>query len=194
MRSAIFGGVVNSAFLPSRSVSVTPRAREQRVQTWIRTPAASVSARISLNGGQPNGTRFSATGPVIRSTASLARTICASWPAWTAPLAMIKGIAGLLGAGVVVGAWDDLEMNEPARDDGQRNLSFQESTGNSTGPERDVLLGALLYRLLDEDVADLEPPAGLEHARHVAQRGVLVGHQVEHAVGDHHVGPAVFDG
>src|SRR5207253_7957098 len=32
-KSAILGGVVNSAFLPSRSASDTPRAREQRVQT-----------------------------------------------------------------------------------------------------------------------------------------------------------------
>jgi len=58
---AIFAGVVNSAFLPSRSFSATPRARAQRVQTWMRMPCETVPARTSLKGGQPNGIRLSAT-------------------------------------------------------------------------------------------------------------------------------------
>ena len=41
------------------------------------------------------------------------------------------------------------------------------------------------------DVADLQPPTRAHHAEHLAQGLLLVRSQVEHAVGDHHVGPAV---
>jgi hypothetical protein len=34
-------------------------------------------------------------------------------------------------------------------------LSFQESTGNSAGPERNVLFGPIRHRLADDDVGDL---------------------------------------
>jgi len=56
-----------------------------------------------------------------------------------------------------VAAPADCEVDEACRDDGQCNLSFQESTGNSTSPQVNLLSGTLRHRVLDEDVADLEP-------------------------------------
>lgn len=52
---------------------------------------------------------------------------------------------------------------------------------------------ALGHGFLHEDVGDLQPAAGPQHPRHLAQPGRLVGHQVEHPVGDHGVGPPVSD-
>jgi hypothetical protein len=39
-------------------------------------------------------------------------------------------------------------------------LCFQQSSGDSAGPEVDVPAPFLAHRLLDRDVRDLEPPAG----------------------------------
>src|SRR5216683_6904909 len=86
--------------------------------------------------------------------------------------AELGGTAGLRRAAEDVAAPADCEFDEARRDDGQFNLSFQESTGNSTSPERDVLLGVLRNRLLDQNVADLQAAARLEHPRHLTQRGV----------------------
>ncbi len=90
--------------------------------------------------------------------------------------AVFSGTTGLSRAAVNIPAPGDLEADETRGHDGQLELSFQESTRNSTGPERDVLLRALRNRLLDQDVADLQAAARLEHPRHLAQRRVLVGH------------------
>jgi hypothetical protein len=49
----------------------------------------------------------------------------------------------------------DCEIHEPGRGDNQGYLSFQESTGNSTGPECYVLLRALRYGFLHENVTNL---------------------------------------
>ena len=96
--------------------------------------------------------------------------------------AELGGTAGLRRTAEDVAAPANCEIDESCRDDGQFNLSFQKSTGNSTGPERDVLLRVLRNRLLDQDVADLQTAAGLENPRHLAQRGVFVGHQVQDAI------------
>jgi hypothetical protein len=49
-------------------------------------------------------------------------------------------------------------------------------------------------RLFDQNIGDLQPAAGLQDARHLEQRGFLIRHQVEDAVGDDHVRPATGDG
>jgi len=107
--------------------------------------------------------------------------------------AELSGATRLLRTGVDIRARGDLEIDESGRGDGECYLSFQESTGNSTGPERDIRLGILGDRLLDQDVADLQAPAGPENACHFAQRGVFVRHEVEDAIGDHYISPAVLD-
>ena len=67
--------------------------------------------------------------------------------------------AGLFGAGIHIRARFDFELDETRGCNCERDLSFQESTGNSTGPQRDVFFRALWNRLLDQDVADLQAPA-----------------------------------
>jgi hypothetical protein len=106
--------------------------------------------------------------------------------------AEIGGAAGLFSAGVDVRPRLNLELDETGGRNCQSDLSFQESTRNSTRPEPNVLLCTLRYRLLDQDVADLQPATGPEHARHLAQGSVLVRHQIENAIGDDHVGPAIL--
>ncbi len=82
--------------------------------------------------------------------------------------AEISGAAGLFGASVHIGARVDFEADKTRGCYSQRDLSFQESTGNSTSPERDVFFGALRNGLLDQDVTNLEAPTRLEHACHLA--------------------------
>ena len=59
------------------------------------------------------------------------------------------------GAVVNISAPRDLEGDETCAYDSQLELSFQESTGNSTGPEVDLLTSAFWHRMLDQNVADL---------------------------------------
>jgi hypothetical protein len=105
--------------------------------------------------------------------------------------AVFGGAAGLSGAAEYIPTPCDLKVDETRADDRQLELSFQESTSNSTSPQVDLLSGALGHRVLDQDVADLEPTAWLEHARHLRKPGLLVGHEVEHAVADDDVRPTI---
>lgn len=82
--------------------------------------------------------------------------------------AEIGSAAGLFRTGVHIGVRFDFERDEPCGRNSQLDLSLQESAGNSTGPECDVVLRALRNRLLDHDVADLQPAAGLQHTSHLA--------------------------
>ncbi len=97
-------------------------------------------------------------------------------------------------ARIDVAAPGDLEIDEARRDDGCLELCIQQSAGDSTLPEVDVLLALLRYCFLDQDVADLETTFRLESARHFLQSGKLVGKEVENAVRDDDVGATVEDG
>jgi hypothetical protein len=66
-------------------------------------------------------------------------------------------------------------------------LCFQQSPGNSAGPEINVSATFFADRILDGHVGDLHPPAGAEHAEDFRKHGILVRHEIDHAVGDHDV-------
>ena len=70
------------------------------------------------------------------------------------------------------------EVHEAGRLDEGAKLSFQESTGNSAGPERNVLFGTIRDRLADDDVGDLQTPAGLEDAEGLASTAALSGQRL----------------
>jgi hypothetical protein len=110
-----------------------------------------------------------------------------------AECAEVRRTARLLGTGVDVRARIDDKLDKSRRSYRQLELPIQESARNSTGPERDILLRAWWHLFLDDNVAYLEPSTSLEHPRHFAHGGVLVGHQVQHAIRDHHIRPRVAD-
>ena len=64
--SAKILGLMNCAFLPFRSSSVTPRATEHFPQTKIGTRWATTSSSISVKGAIATGFTASATAPFIR--------------------------------------------------------------------------------------------------------------------------------
>ena len=88
----------------------------------------------------------------------------------------------------------DLDVNETGGHDRGLQFCFQQSTGNSAGPQIDLLLCVLRYRLLHQDIPDLEASRRLEHTSHLLQGREFVRHQVEDAIGDDHIGPAIRDG
>ncbi len=88
----------------------------------------------------------------------------------------------------------DLEVNESGSHDRSLQFCFQQSTGNSARPQIDLLFRVLWHRLLHQDIPDLEATAGFEHASHLLQSREFVWQQVEDAVGDDHIGPAIRDG
>jgi hypothetical protein len=98
VRATSVGGTANVAFLDSRSLSRTPRAREHAVQTWIGTFRAWVLVRISASGGHPTGTTALATGVRIRETASPSRKTWTSCPASANALAWRNGKAAFVGS------------------------------------------------------------------------------------------------
>jgi hypothetical protein len=67
-------------------------------------------------------------------------------------------------------------------------------TGNSSRPEVDIPDRLLGHLDAVGDVGELEHPAGPQNAEELGEAPLLVGDQVEHPVGDDHVGPAVVDG
>ena len=88
----------------------------------------------------------------------------------------------------------DLEVNETRRHDCGLQFCFQQSTGNSARPQIDLLFRVLWHRLLHQDIPDLEATAGFEHASHLLKGREFVRQQVEDAVGDDHIGPAIREG
>ena len=53
----------------------------------------------------------------------------------------------------------DFKLGETGGDDRRFELCFQQSTGNSTGPKVYLLFRPLRHFPVDQDVADLKPPA-----------------------------------
>jgi hypothetical protein len=89
--------------------------------------------------------------------------------------AELRGARGLRSSGKDIGAPCDFESYKARGDDRRLQLCVEQSTSDSTLPEVDVPFCAVADGFLDEDVADLQPAAGLEHARHLSQSGQLVG-------------------
>ena len=61
-------------------------------------------------------------------------------------------------------------------------LCFQQSTGDSTGPEIDVSKGAVGQDLADDDVGDLRATPTLQHPCDLVDSPCLVRHEIEHTV------------
>ena len=87
----------------------------------------------------------------------------------------------------------DLEVNESGGHDRGLQFCFQQSTGNSARPQIDLLFRILRHCLLHQDIPDLEATSGFEYASHLLQGHEFIRQQVEDAVGDDHIGPAIRD-
>ena len=74
-----------------------------------------------------------------------------------------------------------------ALDQQARVLSLEQRAGDSAGPEVDAGAGVFGDLVVDDDVGHLQAPAWPEDAVDLVEDGVLVGHEVDHAVGDHDV-------
>jgi hypothetical protein len=66
-----------------------------------------------------------------------------------------------------IGVPSDLEIHEPGGHDRGLKLRFQQSPGDSAFPQVDVTLGGVGNSFGHHDVTDLQPTAGLQHARHL---------------------------
>ena len=60
-----------------------------------------------------------------------------------------------------IAAPHDLKINESSLRHLMRQLCFQQSSGNSTGPQIDISSGAIRDGLLNQDIGDLDPSARL---------------------------------
>lgn len=74
------------------------------------------------------------------------------------------------------------DVGVAACDQLSRMLSFQESSGNSAGPEVDPFASIFGDLGMDDDVSDLEAPAGLEDAIDLVEHGIFIGDQVDYAI------------
>ena len=95
------------------------------------------------------------------------------------------------GEGVYRLALLDFAVAQP--DQQPRVLSFQESSGDSAGPEVDALAGVFGDLVADEDVGELKPAAGPQDAVDLGEDRVFVGDEVDDAVGDHEVDRFVLE-
>jgi hypothetical protein len=75
-----------------------------------------------------------------------------------------------------------------------RVLCFQQSAGNSAGPEIDVAATFFADRLLDGHVGDLHPSSWPKDTEDFCKHGVLIWNEIDHAIGDHDVDAVVREG
>ncbi len=86
-----------------------------------------------------------------------------------------------------------LDLDEPGVGHQLGPLLGRLAAGDAVGPQVDVALRLFRHLPADGDVGELQPTSGTQHPEDLGERGRLVGHEVQHAVGDHQVGPAVVD-
>jgi len=104
------------------------------------------------------------------------------------------------GAGILRGAAEhirspgDLEVLEPSRSHHSLELCFQQSAGNSPTPQIDVPFGFLGDRSLDQDISDLEPASGFEHAIHLLENSALVRAEIDCTIRDDYIRPLAWKG
>ncbi len=80
---------------------------------------------------------------------------------------------------------DFLEHFPPAR--------TRQASGNSSRPEVDILYSTVRNRVPIRDIRVLKVTARPKHTKYFLEHLLFVGAQVDHAVADHDIGPAVFD-
>jgi predicted ester cyclase len=68
-----------------------------------------------------------------------------------------------------------------------RVLSVEQRPGDSPSPEVDPLAPVLGDLVVDHDVRELQPAAGAQHAVDLVEHRLLVGHQIDHPIGDHDI-------
>ncbi len=106
--------------------------------------------------------------------------------------AVLQGTGGVGHVFEDVMAGHDLRRFESRVGEGLDEFCFQQTAGNSAGPQSDVVQGCLRHRARHHDVAELEPSAGAQGPGPLPQRALLVQRQVQHAIAYEHVGLAVL--
>jgi hypothetical protein len=80
-----------------------------------------------------------------------------------------------------------LDPLEPVSLQNLRVLCFQQSPGNSAGPEIDVAATFFADRFLDGHVGDLHPSSWAKDAEDFCKHGVFIWYEIDHAIRDHDV-------
>ena len=104
----------------------------------------------------------------------------------------LRGVGLMLAAREHVHLVGHHDIDESGEGQDLPPLCIQQSTGNSATPEVDVVFRLLGNLPMHEDVGNLNSPARLEHAVHLAKDGLLVRTEIDDAVADHHVSRRVL--
>src|SRR4029077_7947005 len=97
-------------------------------------------------------------------------------------------------AGKRVEGISQLDVDEPGSADHRLPPCARQGAGDSTGPEIDVMKRLLRDGALEADVSHRHPAARLEHPTDLSVDADLVRAEVDHAVRDDDIGPAIIDG
>src|SRR5256714_7500791 len=85
------------------------------------------------------------------------------------------------------------DVDEAGTSDHGLPACARQGPSDSTGPEIDISKGLLWYRSLEADVSDGHTATRSQHAVDLAIDAQLVRAEIDHTIGDHNVGPVVFD-
>src|SRR5690606_24934329 len=93
-----------------------------------------------------------------------------------------------------VGGETDRDVDEAGLGDEVAPRVHRPAAGDAVGPQLDVAARLVGDLATDGDVGDLQDAARAQDPARLGQGTGLVGHEVQHPVGDHDIGPAVVDG
>jgi hypothetical protein len=88
----------------------------------------------------------------------------------------------------------DGQLDEAGAFDGIHPVVHRRAPGDASGPQVDLAHRCLRKRLAVGDVGELKESSRPEHTERLAEHGGLVGTQIDHSVGNDHVGPAALEG
>src|SRR5437016_1984460 len=99
------------------------------------------------------------------------------------PAGARKGVHGI----------SQFDVDEAGTSDHGLPACARQGPSDSTGPEIDISKGLLWYRSLEADVSDGHTATRSQHPVDLAIDAQLVRAEIDHTIGDHNVGPVVFD-
>jgi len=107
--------------------------------------------------------------------------------------AVFPGCSLLGGRPEAIKSFQDADLFKPHPLEDVDHLCLRQSAGNSTRPEVDVSPSVFREFDIQQDVGHLKSATRPEHAHDFREGALLLGHEIEHAIGDDRIDALILD-